>query len=68
MVFTLSVVCGLVTVATSLGQLFTYAGIFTANSLMLILPALFYYKIEDDPARRTVESRKLYGILESCKT
>lgn len=53
MIFNLGIVAGLVMGAKSLGQLFTYAGIFTANSLMLILPAWFYYKIETDPAFST---------------
>lgn len=53
--------------AKSLGQMFTYAGIITANSLMLILPALFYYKLEDDPARATRKNVSLgvviFGVL-----
>ena len=68
MVFSFSIVVILVGwFAKSLGQMFTYAGIVTANSLMLILPALFYYKLEDNPARATRRKVALgvviFGVL-----
>ena len=68
MIFSFSIVVILVGwFAKSLGQMFAYAGIITANSLMLILPALFYYKLEDDPARSTRKKVCLgvviFGIL-----
>jgi amino acid permease len=62
--FTIVIVC-VVWFAQSLGQMFAYAGIVTANSLMLILPALFYYKLEDNPERATRKKVSLGVVIFS---
>ena len=51
MIINLGVICLVVCVVPGIQELFGYGGAITANSLEIILPCLFYYKLGEDPKK-----------------